>query len=93
MNIFVNSEALSLACGPDGSFSEVDNALLFMCYAYYSYFWPSNFFSELHFLGSCCSKLVEWLVLLVFYFSYLTFIFQGAMLFTSINYKKVQIQI
>jgi hypothetical protein len=68
MNIFVNSKAPSLAYGPDGNFSEVDNALLFMCYAYYSDFWPSNFFSELRFLGSCGSKLVEWLLLLVFYF-------------------------
>jgi hypothetical protein len=37
--------------------------------------------------------LVEWLVVLVFFFSFFTFIFQGAMLFTSINYKRVQIRI
>ncbi len=93
INIFVNSKPPSPAYGHDGSFSEVDNALLFMCYAYYSDFWPSIFFNELRFLGICCSRLVEWLVVLVFFFSFFTFIFQGAMLFTSINYKRVQIRI
>jgi hypothetical protein len=39
INIFVNSKPLSPACGGDGSSSEVDNALLFMCYADYSDFW------------------------------------------------------
>jgi hypothetical protein len=71
INIFVNSKPPSPAYGGDGSFSEVDNALLFMRYAYYSDFWHPNFFNELRFLGSCCSKLVEWLVLLVFFFHFL----------------------
>jgi hypothetical protein len=43
INIFVNSKPPSPACGGDGSFSEVDNAVSFMHYAYYSDFWPSNF--------------------------------------------------
>ncbi len=62
-----NSKPPSPACGGDVSFSEVDNALLFMCYAYYSDFWPSKVFNELRFLGSC-SRFVEWLVLPVFFF-------------------------
>jgi hypothetical protein len=63
-----NSKPPSPSCGGDDSFNEVDNALLFMCYAYYFDFWPSNVFNELHFLSSCCSRLVEWLVLLEFFF-------------------------
>jgi hypothetical protein len=59
INIFVNSKLPLPTCGCDGSFSEVDKALLFMCYAYYSDFWPSNFFNELRFLGSCCSRLMN----------------------------------
>jgi len=39
INIFVDSKPPSPACGGHGSFSEVDNALLFICYAFYCEFW------------------------------------------------------